>query len=95
MAMYNKNIQKSKKTTLRYFTIMVLILFLIATIIAIKIGKKSNNQMSVLKENNYLNRVENELINQNDENLISSKYLITDNTIEKIEEQTKVEDFLK
>ena len=78
MAMYNKNIQKSKKTTLRYFTIMVLILFLIATIIAIKIGKKSNNQMSVLKENNYLNRVENELINQNDENLISSKYLITE-----------------
>lgn len=87
----------SKKTNInkKYFLVTILILFFVTTVIGININNKSSNQILELKENSYLNKLEQELLNQNDENLISNKYLVTDNTIERIKENTKVEEFLK
>ena len=96
MAKHSKKSNKLNHINKKCFLIILLLLLFILTFIGINLNNKNSSmQISKLKENSYLNKLEQELINQNDENLISNKYLVTDNTIERIKENTKVEEFLK
>lgn len=83
-----------KNIKFKIFITTIITLFLITMIIGINCERSNNSHISFLKEKNYFNKLEQELINQDDENLSSSKYLITENTIERIKENTKVEEFL-
>ena len=95
MSKHSINKTNIKKNNFRLYITIFLILFFITTIIGINGERKNNSYISLLKEKNYLNQLEQELINQDDENLLSSQYFITDNTIEGIKENTNVESFLK
>lgn len=72
------------------------IALVIIFILGISIIINSNSKKIYTKSNiEYYSELEQELLKQDDENLISSKYLITDNTIERIRENTTGNDLNK
>ena len=91
-------LKKEKKTV----AICSIILLLLVMLISIILINTKNNDKTISTEKpekqifgSYMAEEIQKLMNEDDENLVSNKYLITDNTIERIRENTKVEDFKK
>ena len=89
---------RKKRSKLTY--ILPIFVLLLIGIGCIGLSKNSNN---INKENDkieematgYLSEEIEKLKNEDDENLISTKYLVTDNVIKRVKENTSIEEFKK
>ena len=89
---------RKKRSKLTY--ILPIFILLLIGIGCIGLSKSSNN---INKENDkieematgYLSEEIEKLKNEDDENLISTKYLVTDNVIKRVKENTSIEEFKK
>ena len=89
---------RKKRSKLTY--ILPIFVFLLIGIGCIGLSKNSNN---INKENDkieematgYMSEEIEKLKNEDDENLISTKYLVTDNVIRRVKENTSIEEFKK
>lgn len=80
---------KTKSNKFIYFYITLFVLLIGTFSVLLKVNNIRKNEVSPI--NGALNQ-EQILTEQDDENLLSNRYLITDNTIEKVKEETTVED---
>ena len=83
---------------LRYiFPLFVILLIVIVCIGISKNSGKLNNNSDGLNEKatGYMSEKIEKLKNEDDENLISTKYLVTDNVIKRVKENTSIDEFKK
>ena len=89
---------KVKRKSIITYIIPLLIVVVIVGIIGLNITKE-NNIKNISNKNKiasgYMSEEIQKLIESDDENLISTKYLITDNTIERVRENTSIDEFKK
>ena len=89
---------KVKRKSIITYIIPLLIVVVIVGIIGLNITKESNIKNISNKNkiaSGYMSEEIQKLIESDDENLISTKYLITDNTIERVRENTSIDEFKK
>ena len=87
-----------KRSKLTYILpIFVLLLIGIGCLGLSKSGNKINKENDKIEEmaTGYMSEEIEKLKNEDDENLISTKYLVTDNVIKRVKENTNIEEFKK
>ena len=87
-----------KRSKLTYILpIFVLLLIGIGCLGLSKSGNKINKENDKIEEmaTGYMSEEIEKLKNEDDENLISTKYLVTDNVIKRVKENTSIEEFKK
>ena len=89
-------INNKTKLAQKYLFLILIFLTIIVGISLLQKNKLINIENSSNKIlGNYMKEEIEKLMNEDDENLVSNKYLVTDTSIEKIAENTKIEDFKK
>ena len=89
---------RKKRSKLTYILpIFVLLLIGIGCLGLSKSGNKINKENDKIEEmaTGYMSEEIEKLKNEDDENLISTKYLVTDNVIKRVKENTSIEEFKK
>ena len=89
---------KVKRKSIITYIIPLLIVVVIVGIIGLNITKESNIKNISNKNkiaSGYMSEEIQKLIESDDENLVSTKYLITDNTIERVRENTSINELKK
>ena len=89
---------RKKRSKLTYILpIFVLLLIGIGCLGLSKSGNKINKENDKIEEmaTGYMSEEIEKLKNEDDENLISTKYLVTDNVIKRVKENTNIEEFKK
>lgn len=89
---------KVKRKSIITYILPIFILVVIVGIIGLNITKE-NNIKNINNKNKiasgYMSEEIQKLMDSDDENLVSTKYLITDNTIERVRENTNIAEFKK
>lgn len=94
MGKHSQKIKIQKKLNIKFIALSLIIISILLTFAGIIKNKNITNEKMQLYNNNYMNKLEEKLLNEDDENVVSNKYLITDNTIERIRENTSIDEFI-
>jgi len=91
------NVRKKRSKLTYILPIFVLLLIGVGCIGLSKSSNNINNENDKIEEmaTGYMSEEIEKLKNEDDENLISTKYLVTDNVIKKVKENTSIEEFKK